>query len=379
MKNDLSTTAVHGGEPHPRIEGAVTLPVFQSSTYEFEDNTSYYDIKYSRLNNSPNHLAVNQKIALLESAEAGLVLGSGMAAISSTALGLLSKGDHIVAQTTLYGASQALFQHHLPRFGITCDFAEPSQFAKLIRPETKIIYVESISNPLMEVPDFAAVTALAKKHGLLAVIDNTFASPVNFRPLKHGFDLSLHSATKYLNGHSDVVAGAVAGSKVLIDKINKMAAYLGGTLDPHACSLLQRGMKTLTVRVDRQNKTAFQLAAHLQQHPKVKSVFYPGLESHRSFANAAKYLSGFGGMMSFELRDAAATNRFMKALKIPILAPSLGGVESLVIQPALSSHGSLTAQERSERGISDALIRLSVGLENLDDLIKDLDQAFNTI
>jgi len=371
---DISTTAVHGGE-HPRVDGAVTMPVFQSATYEFAEGTSYYDIRYSRINNCPNHMALNKKLALLELGEQALVLGSGMAAISTTALALLSKGDHIVAQKTLYGASMALFSKELPRWGITCDFADPKDFAGVIRPNTKMMYMESITNPLMEVADFAAATALAKKHNLISVIDNTFATPVNFRPLNAGFDLSLHSATKYLNGHSDVVAGCVIGSKELMAHIVRMAVYLGGTLDPHACSLLQRGIKTIALRVERQNKTALQIANHLSRHGRIAAVNYPGLEGHSSFSNAKKYFSGFGGMISFELKDAGQVDRFLKKLKLPIHAPSLGGVESLVILPARSSHAGLSADERKNSGIGEGLIRLSVGLEDVQELIGDLDQA----
>jgi cystathionine beta-lyase/cystathionine gamma-synthase len=375
MKSDLSTIAIHGGDPHPRIEGAVTLPVFQSATYEFENVENYYDIKYARLNNSPNHIALNKKIAHLEGGEAGLVLGSGMAAIATTALGLLSKGDHVLAQSTVYGGTWTLFNHDLPRFGITCEFAEPKDFAKLVRPETKMIYIESISNPLLEVPDFAAVTALARKNKILTVIDNTFATPVNFRPLQHGIDIAVHSATKYLNGHSDVVAGAVIASKANIEKINRMAVYLGGTLDPHACSMLDRGIKTLPVRVERQNQSAMQIASHLSLHSKIKRVFYPGLETHPNHGLAKELFAGFGGMVSFELRNENATGQFIESLKIAVHAPSLGGVESLVIQPARSSHASMAKQDRLNRGINDGLIRFSVGLESAQNLIEDLDQA----
>ncbi len=382
---DISTTAIHGGEAEPRIEGSVTMPVFQSATYEFrggaanDSEANYIDIKYSRLNNTPNHLVLNKKLALLEQGEAGLVLGSGMAAVSTTALALLSNGDHVVAQKTLYGATMSFFKKDLARFGISCDFADEGDLEKHIGNNTKMIYAESISNPLMEVPDFGAVTALAKKHGLISVIDNTFATPVNFRPLSVGFDLTLHSATKYLNGHSDVIAGCVVGSKKLIDKINNMAVHLGGTLDPHACSLLHRGLKTLSVRVERQNQSAIKIAEHLSRHAKIKAVKYPGLESHASFKNAKKYFYGFGGMMSFDLKNPGAVGKFISTLKLPIHAPSLGGVESLVIQPARSSHASLTPGERQKSGIGDGLIRLSIGLEHTDDLIQDLDQALAQI
>lgn len=371
---DLSTVAIHGGE-HRRIEGAVTLPIFQSSTYEFQGHESYYDIKYARLNNSPNHLALHEKLALLEGGEAALVLGSGMAAISTAVMALLENGDHIVAHKTLYGASMALFGSELKRFGITCDFGDTHELPTLIRPNTKMIYVESITNPLMEVIDFAAVTELARKHRLLAMIDNTFATPVNFRPLEHGFDVVVHSATKYLNGHSDVVAGCVVGSASLVKKIHHMAVYLGGTLDPHACSLLLRGIKTLVVRVEKQNQSALKLARFLRDQSQVARVHYPGLETHATFQAAQKYFHGAGGMISFELRDAAKVDAFMRRLKVIVQAPSLGGVESLVVLPAKTSHAGLTREQRLKCGVSDGLIRFSVGLEEVSELIRDLEQA----
>ncbi len=372
---DISTQAVHAGEILPRIHGAVSMPVFQSANFEFENESDYVDIKYARLNNTPNHTALHAKLAALENGEAALALGSGMAAISSTFLALLSQGDHIVAQKTLYGGTFSLLMQDLSRFGITCDFAEDENWAAKVKSNTRMLYVEAMSNPLLEVPEFSSALKFAREHQLLAVIDNTFASPVNFKPLDIGFDLSIHSATKYLNGHSDVIAGCVIGKKTLIQKINHTAAHLGGTLDPHACSLLHRGIKTLGVRVERQNRTAQVLAEHLTRHEKIAAVNYPGLEGHSSFARAKKYFAGFGGMMSFELKDPRGVDSFLAKLKIPILAASLGGVESLVIQPARSSHLSLGPEERRKVGISDGLIRWSTGLESAEDLVRDLDQA----
>lgn len=379
MSHDISTLAVHAGEIEPRFGGAISMPVFQSANFEFVDQQEYSAIRYARLNNTPNHLALHAKLAALEQAPAALALASGMAAISHTFLALLSQGDHVLVQKTVYGGTFSLLVEELKRFGITCDFVENEDWDSKLRPHTRMIYLEAMSNPLLEVPDLSSAVDFAKKHKLISVIDNTFATPLNFRPIPFGFDLSLHSATKYLNGHSDVIAGAVIGAQKLIHKINHSAAHLGGTLDPHACSLLHRGLKTLCVRVERQNKTAPLVARHLFGHPKIAKVNYPGLESHPTFARAKKFLHGFGGMMSFELRNSAKAQIFLKNLKIPILAASLGGVESLVIQPARSSHLSLGAEEREKAGISDGLIRLSIGLEAAEDLVADLDQALSAI
>lgn len=376
---DISTLAVHAGEISPRIEGAVSMPVFQSANFEFKIEKDYLDIKYARLNNTPNHTALHAKLAALESGEAALALGSGMAAISTTFLSLLSQGDHILVQKTLYGGTFSLLLEDLSRFGITCDFVSDDNWDAKKKSNTRMVYVEAMSNPLLEVPDFGAVVNFARKNKLISAIDNTFASPVNFKPLEIGFDLSIHSATKYLNGHSDVIAGCVIGKKDLIHKINHTAAHLGGTLDPHACSLLHRGIKTLGVRVERQNRTALKVAQHLMNHPKIASVNYPGLETHPAFSRAKKYFAGFGGMMSFELKNPNAVEVFLNKLKVPILAASLGGVESLVIQPAQSSHLSLGAEERKKSGISEGLVRFSIGLESAEDLILDLDQALTVV
>ncbi len=372
---DISTLAVHAGEISPRIEGAISMPVFQSANFEFHDEGDYANIKYARLNNTPNHLALHAKLAALENGEDALVLASGMAAISTTLLALLSKGDRILTQKTLYGGTFSLLAQELARFGIEADVAADENWEAKIRPETRMIYAETISNPLMEVPDFQKVLATARKHKLISVIDNTFASPVNFKPIDLGFDLSLHSATKYLNGHSDLIAGCVIGSKARIKTISHTAAHLGATLDPHGCSLLHRGLKTLGVRVERQNQTALRLADFLSHHENVATVNYPGLPSHPAHSRAREYFKGFGGMLSFELKNPSQVESFLGRLKIPVLAASLGGVESLVIIPARSSHLSLTAEERRQSGITDGLIRFSTGLEGADDLIADLKQA----
>ena len=377
----IETKLIKAGEPDPLIAGAVSMPVFQSSTYAYEGQGSYHDLKYIRLSNTPNHAAVHEKLAALENAEAALVNASGMAAISTTLLALLSPGDRLLAQDCLYGGTLDLFVKDFARMGILCDFIDghnPSSWEEALQPNTKALYVETITNPLMDVIDLKKAAEFAKEHGLTSIIDNTFASPINFRPAEWGFDFSIHSCTKYLNGHSDIVAGAVIGSKDMVEKITHLQNHLGGSLDPHACFLLHRGMKTLAVRMKHQNESALKIASYLEGHPAVEKVNYPGLESHRAYKNAKKYLDGYSGMISFELRgDAETADRFIENATIPIQAPSLGGVESLITRPVTTSHSGLSAEELERFGISERLVRLSVGLESADDIIEDFDRAFD--
>jgi cystathionine beta-lyase/cystathionine gamma-synthase len=375
----LETKLIHSGEPSPRIEGAVSMPIFQSATFAYRGETSYQALRYIRLNNTPNHVVLHEKLAAIESAEAALVAASGMAAISTTLLTLLEAGDHLLAQDCLYGGTHDLLTAELPRLGITIDFFDATDahaWRHLVRPNTRAIYVETISNPLVQVADLPAVVRFARDHGLVSIIDNTFASPVNFRPAEIGFDLSLHSCTKYLNGHSDIVAGAMIGRAKLIEAINVRLGHYGGSLDPHACFLLHRGMKTLAVRVRHQNESALRIARFLEQHPKVIAVHYPGLERHPHHLRACELFDGFGGMLSFELKGGvAAADTFFERITLPISAPSLGGVESLITRPATTSHAGMTREQRAKSGISDGLVRFSVGLEAAEDLIEDFDRA----
>jgi cystathionine beta-lyase/cystathionine gamma-synthase len=375
----LDTLLIHAGEPSPLIEGAVSIPIFQSATFEYRGESAYYGLRYIRLNNTPNHLALHQKLASVENAEAALVTASGMAAISTTLLALLSPGDHILVQDCLYGGTHNLMRVEFPRLKIEVDFIDPDApmtWPALVKANTRAIYVETISNPLMQVPDLKAIADFARDRGLVSIIDNTFASPVNFRPAEHGFDLSLHSATKYLNGHSDVVAGAVIGRAELVERVNRTLSHLGGSLDPHACFLMHRGMKTLGVRVRHQNQAALRLAHFLREHPKVATVNYPGLEQHPHHQRARELFDGFGGMLSFELKGGVeAAETFIARLTLPTCAPSLGGVESLITRPVTTSHSSMTASERRRAGITESLIRFSVGLEAVEDLIDDCAQA----
>ncbi len=325
-KLTIATKLIHAGEPRPLIEGAVSLPVFQSSTFEYSGQSKYDDLKYIRLNNTPNHKALHQKLAAIENAEAALVTASGMAAISTTLLALLQQGDHVLVQECLYGGTYDFIVKDLPKLGINFDFIDendPSSWAKLLQPTTRVIYVESMTNPLLGVIDLEAVSAFAQEHKLVSIIDNTFPSPINFRPPEWGFDLSLHSCTKYLNGHSDIVAGAIIGRADLIAQILPKLNHLGGSLDPHACFLLHRGMKTLAVRMHYHNASAMKIAEFLADHPRVQKINYPGLSSHPTYARNQKLFDGFSGMLSFELTGGVkAADRFMDALTLPTVAPA---------------------------------------------------------
>jgi cystathionine beta-lyase/cystathionine gamma-synthase len=375
----LDTKLIHAGEPQPRIAGAVAMPIFQSAMFEYGGESDYHDITYIRLNNTPNHLVLQQKLAALENAEAALVAGSGMAAITTALLTVLSAGDHLLAQSCLYGGTHDFVTRDLKSFGITYDFIDgncPENWAAKLKPTTRAIYVETMSNPLLEVPDLEAVVRFAREHNLVSLIDNTFASPVNFRPPEHGFDLSLHSATKYLNGHSDIVAGVVIGRRELVERVKHRLDHFGGSLDPHACFLLHRGVKTLGVRVRFQNRSALEVARFLASHPKVARVNYPGLETHPQHERARRLFDGFGGMLSFELDGGVeAAERFIRNLRLPISAPSLGGVETLITRPATTSHSGMSPEDRRRLGITDSLIRVSIGIEATEDLLADFEQA----
>jgi cystathionine beta-lyase/cystathionine gamma-synthase len=378
---DFETLLIHAGEPEQPHQGAVVPPIYQSSTYLYQGTVDDYGaVRYIRLSNTPTHSILHAKIAALEGGEAALSLASGMGAISSTLLAVLGTGGHVLHQDCLYGGTHSFVTEDLPALGHASTAlpreSGPEEWKKLLRPTTRAIYVEAITNPLMEVMDLAPVIAFAREHGLVSIIDATFASPVNFQALPFGFDLSIHSATKYLNGHTDIVAGCVAGKAELVERIRKISLHFGASLDPHACFLLHRGLKTLALRVRAQNESALAIARWLESSSLCTAVNYPGLESHPSHANASRYLRGFGGMLSFEVAgEAREAQAFIDALEIPYDAPSLGGVETLVTRPATTSHAGLSRAERERLGIRDGLIRLSVGIESTTDLIADLEQA----
>lgn len=377
--NGMETRLVHAGEPQPRIQGAVAMPVFQTAQYLYAGESDYHDLRYIRLNNTPNHVAMHEKLASLEGAEAALVTASGMAAITTSLLTVLKAGDHLLAQDTLYGGTLDFIMRDIGDFGISftlIDADDPASWKAHLKPNTRAIYVESMTNPLLQVGDLEAVVVFAKEHRLVSLIDNTFPTPINFRPPERGFDLSLHSCTKYLNGHTDLVAGAVIGSADLIKRVTHKLNHLGGTLDPHAVFLLYRGIKTLGLRVRAQQANAMAVAQMLENSAGVVRVNYPGLESHPRHERARRLFDGFSGMLSVELaggRDAA--DRFLGALTLPVQAPSLGALESLVTVPAATSHVGMDPEERRKRGITDSLVRISVGIETIDDLLEDFSRA----
>jgi cystathionine beta-lyase/cystathionine gamma-synthase len=375
----IDTKAVHAGTPEPRIAGAVTMPIFQSATFEYAGEASYNEVRYIRLNNTPSQLALHHKLAALENAEAALVAASGMAAISTTLLTLLSPGGHLLTQDCLYGGTHDFVTRDFQSFGLSYTFIDadsPKSWQAALKPNTKAIYVEAMTNPLLEVADLRSIAEFARAHQLISIIDNTFASPVNFRPVEAGFDVSLHSATKYLNGHSDIVAGAVIGRAALVERITHRLNHLGGSLDPHAAYLLHRGLKTLGLRVRHQNQSALTIAKFLESHAEVAKVNYAGLESHPRHQRARELFEGFGGVLSFELKGSTQrADEFLHRTKIPIVAPSLGGVETLLTRPVTTSHAGMTANDRKRLGISDTLIRMSVGVEATDELLEDLSQA----
>ena len=377
----LDTNVVHAGAPRPHIEGAVVTPIFQSANFLMADEATYDAVRYLRLSNSPNHLALHARLAAIESGEAALATASGMAAITSSILANVGQGDHVLAQKTLYGGTQSFLDEDAPRLGIgytAIDIADPEgarSWEKALTPTTKLILVESISNPLMEVGDLQAVVAFAREHNLVSMIDNTFATPVNFRPLEIGIDLVVHSATKYLNGHSDIVAGALIGSEAHVHKVRHLLLHLGGSMDPHACFLLERGLKTLVLRVARQNENAARLAEFLAGRSEIRKVNYPGLPSDPGHTFARNLFSGYGGMLSFYAESAETAEAILQRVKIPLHAASLGGVETLVVRPSRSSHLGQTPEDRERLGITDDLIRVSVGIEDGDELIADFEQA----
>jgi cystathionine beta-lyase/cystathionine gamma-synthase len=379
----IDTLAVHGGERRPGPDGSVVFPIYQGTVYSVEPGTDYHDIKYIRLNSTPSQLYLHDKLAALEGAEAALATGSGMAALTSTLHTVLRPGDHILASDCLYGGTHDFLTQHAADLGWTYTFVnpqDPGSWAAAQTPSTRLFLVETITNPLMRVARLREVVAFARSAGLTTVIDNTFASPVNFRPHAIGFDLVFQSATKYLNGHSDLVAGCVTGSAELIEKVRHTANHYGGSLDPHAGFLLARGLKTLAVRVRTQNANAMTLAQFLAAHPKVAAVNYAGLPDHPDHAHAAELLRGFGGMLSLRLTGGlGAAEALLDALRIPYIAPSLGGVETLATRPAATSHAGMSAEDRARIGITDDLIRLSIGIEDATDLVEDFEQALHKV
>lgn len=378
-KKGINTICTHVGEvKDEQFQGAVS-PIYMSSSYAFMD----VDVKrYPRYFNTPNQEALCKKIAALEGTEAAMIFGSGMAAVSTTILAFLQHGDHIVLQKTLYGGTYNLVVEEFTKYGIDYTFTDgldKTAFAKAITPKTKVLYIETPSNPLMTITDMQMVSDLAKENGIVTMIDNTFASPINQNPLKFGIDIMIHSATKYMGGHSDICAGAVAASSEHIDRIWNLGKNLGGSLSDMTVWLLERSMKTMVLRVKAQNKNAKKLAKWLDKNEAIDQVYYPGLKSHPDHLLATAQMSGYGGMLSFELTEGLDPELFQKSLQLIKPSMSLAGVESTMLSPAQTSHFLLGEEERSRQGIAEGLIRFSVGIEDKEDLIEDIQQALLTV
>lgn len=378
-KYGLNTICTHVGEiMDEQFKGSVS-PIYMATSYQYEG----VDIKrYPRYFNTPNQEHLSKKIAALEHADSGMLFGSGMAAISTVFLALLKSGDHIVVQNTIYGGTANFIKEEFPKYGIDFTFTDGyqlSDFEAVIQPSTKVIHIETPSNPLLTITDIRGVAQLAKRHGIVTTIDNTFATPINQTPIDLGIDIVIHSATKYFGGHSDILAGAVACNDVHMRKIWNLAKNLGGSLSDFTVWMLERSMKTLSLRVKAQNKNAKKLAQFLSEHEDVKTVHYPGLKSHPQHILAKSQMKGFGGMVSFELTDDLDASEFQNALKLIKPSMSLAGVESTVLSPHKTSHALLSQEERKAMGISDNLIRFSVGIESKQDLMDDIQQAITAI
>ncbi|HJQ11369.1 MAG TPA: aminotransferase class I/II-fold pyridoxal phosphate-dependent enzyme [Gemmatimonadaceae bacterium] len=377
-KLGLSTTAVHGGTQKPTPGAGVTSPLVQSVNFAQNTGTSE-GLLYTRYGNTPNAEIVQRRLAQLEGSEAALVLSSGMGATACAMLALLRGGDHLVTSSWIYGGTRTLFTQDLPGMGIEVSFVnplEPRAWRKALRKTTRVIFLESPVNPTCRVIELNSLQSLAHSEGIALVVDSTFASPVNFRPIEHGADVVIHSATKFLNGHHDLLAGVVCGNEPFIDEVRRKMTVWGQAPDPFGCWLLERGLKTLEVRVKRQNENAMRVAEWCSKRPEFSKVHYPGLPSHPDHEIAKTLLDGFGGMMALELKGGGqAAVRFINGLQIFAHAASLGGCDSLIIEPRYSSHEHLSSEERTRIGIPDGFLRVSIGIEDADDLIADIEQA----
>lgn len=375
----INTICVHTGEvKDEQFRGAVS-PMFMSTSYAFDG----VDVKrYPRYFNTPNQEMLCKKIAALEHTEDGLIFGSGMAAISAAMFAFLKSGDHVIIQQVIYGGTFNLVVSEFEKYGIEYSFTESDKatdFIALMKENTKILYIETPSNPLLGITDIVEIVHLAKENGLITMIDNTFASPINQNPADFGIDIILHSATKYMGGHSDISAGAIAASKAHIAQIWKTAINFGGNLSDQNIWLLERSLKTLNLRVKEQTKNAQKMAEYLENNEHIERVYYPGLKSHPQYELAKKQMKGFGAMLSFELIHEIDAMDFQNALKLIKPSLSLAGLESTTVSPAQTTHALLSAEERLERGIKDSLIRFSVGIEESKDLIEDIEQALKSL
>ena len=397
MSQLTSTQAVHAGEDKRKPFGALTAPIYQTSTYTFEDTADVLAFmerkaerkavreaggdlelrdEYGRYSN-PTQLVVERKLAALEGGERAVLFASGMNAITTTLLALLSGGDHVIVVADCYRRTREFASAFLPRWGVETTLVPVDDLAALaaaVRPNTRLIFAETPTNPYLRIADLARVAEIAQPRGIITAVDSTFATPVNMQPLALGIDLVIHSATKYLGGHNDVLAGAVIGAHRLLSKIEETRGVLGGIGSPHDAYLLLRGLKTLELRVRRQNENGMRVAQYLEQHPAIERVYYPGLPSHPDYATAQRQMTGFGGVVSFEVAGGKeTTSRFIDRLQLPYIGPTLGGVEGIVQQQALFV--SLDPAERAASGVKDTLVRYALGIEDADDIIADLAQA----
>jgi cystathionine beta-lyase/cystathionine gamma-synthase len=376
----FSTTAIHGS-PRRRPDWTPVAPAVQQSSTFTNPVGSEEEVLYGRYGNNPNQLALARKYALLEGAEDAIFVASGMGATALAHLAVLRPGDHLISSSWVYGGTHRLFNEELTRLGMEVTFIGPDQprlWRRSVKKATRAIFIETPTNPTMRVIDLGPIAQIAREFGLALLVDATFASPINFRPLEHGADVVITSATKYLNGHSDVVAGAVAGSASLVEEVNRLMRLWGQAIDPHTAWLIDRGMRTLAVRMERHNVNGMAVARWAAEHPAINQVHYPGLTSHPDHDQAREVLDGFGGMVGLELKGGLkAAERALKRLKMINHAPSLAGVESLISEPRLTSHRHLSPDERAALGIPDGFVRLSCGIEDPEDIIGDLEQAIS--
>jgi cystathionine gamma-synthase len=385
-RHALSTRAIHAGEPRKKYADSITTPIVQTATFTFSGSKDIEEytkhgkdhFEYGRYGNPTAEIA-EQRLADLEGAEDCVVFSSGMSAITTTILSLVRSGDHILITDDSYKKTLEFCRSYLKRFGVACTivpFGDYGLLERSIRKNTRFIFSESPTNPYLNIFDLAVLRRIADRHRVLTLIDSTFATPLNQRPLEFGIDIVLQSCTKYLAGHNDILAGAVLGRAALVDEIRSLHKSMGGVIDPHCCYLLLRGLKTFPMRVAKQNETALRVARYLENHPCVRRVYYPFLESHRHYAVAREQMQGGGGVVTFEIKGTLKNAKaFLDALKLCYIGPSLGGVETLITHPALVSYYDYTRKQRLDLGISDTLFRLAVGIEDADDIVTDLEHA----
>ncbi len=384
----MSTRAVHAGEPRKKYADSLTTPIIQTSTFTFQNSKHIEDytkkgkehFEYGRYGN-PTVKIAEKRLANLEGAEDCVVFSSGMSAITTTILTLVQSGDHIVITDDSYKKTLEFCRSYLKQFGVECTIVPFGDYEILegaIKKNTRFILSESPTNPYLNIFDLVRIKKIADKHNVLTLIDSTFATPLNQRPIEFGMDIILQSCTKYLAGHNDILAGAVLGKTELVDKIRNLHKSMGGLIDPHCCYLLLRGLKTFPLRVKKQNESALEIARYLKSHPRVKRVYYPFLESHPHYEVAKEQMNGGGGVVTFDIKgNLNDAKRFLDALKLCYIGPSLGGVETLITHPALVSYYDYTRKERYKLGLTDTLFRLAVGIEDVEDIIRDLERGFN--